>query len=137
MFLSCGKNTGGGAPTTPEPPKPKAKINVEVSEWPIDVQMWAYNNEYIFLNPKTLVTETNGVGGTVTKVQVTASIGSKVKAQETKSGGKFAAYGSVELSFSLKIYYPDYQVDKLEITVEGGDNNGYSFSKTVSYNLSW
>ena len=76
-------------------------------------------------------------GGRVSKAQATVYIGDKFKAQDTDSGGKFVAFGSLKIFFSLKIYLPDYKVDKLTIEVSGGDDNGYSFTESATYTLTW
>jgi hypothetical protein len=133
LFYSCEKS----GPTTPELPKQRASVKVEVAKWPIDINWWDWDNGYILLNPEVLVSESNGVGGRVSKAQATVYIGDKFKAQDTEEGGRFVAFGSLKIFFSLKIYLPDYKVDKLIITIEGGDDNGYSFNKSVSYTLSW
>jgi len=115
LFYACNKSN----PTTPEPPKKRASVKVEVSKWPIDVAWWPWNDGYIILYPEVLISESNGVGGRVSKAQATAYIGDKFKAQDIRSGGRFEAFGSLKIFFSLKIYLPDYKVDKLTIEVSG------------------
>lgn len=131
LFYYCGKS-----PTAPEPPKKKAIITVEVASWPLNVH-WISWPDLVSISFNIIVSESNGVAGRVSKAQAKVYIGDKFKAQDTSDGGRFAAFGSWEGYFWLDVYGPDYEVDKLVITVEGGDDNGFPFEKTVSYTLSW
>lgn len=131
LFYSCPQTT------TPEPPKPRASVKVEVASWPLDVFMIGWP-DYIALSFTVIVTESNGVSGTISKVQAQVFLNDVFKAQDTLVGGRFSAFGSWSGAMYIdKIWTPDYKVDKIIITVEGGDDNGYAFSETFTSALTW
>lgn len=134
IIVSC-KET----PTTPELPKKRAKIKVEVANWPLSVDWywWNLGYNYIFISFSVIISESNGVGGRVSTIQAQLFKENKFITQQTNEGERFNPFGSFKSSFNLKVYGPDYKVDKLTITTKGGDDNGYSFEETVSYNLTW
>ncbi len=126
-------------PKAIEPPKPRATITVDVGPWPLDVDMnwWNYGFNYIYISFNVIISEGSGVGGNVSTVTSNLYKGNTFEAGETKTGGRFGAFGSLTVSFTIQVWGPDYKVDKLTVEVKGGDDNDYSFTENYESPLSW
>lgn len=135
FFCSCKKSN----PTAPELPKPRASIEITVSPWPFNVDWtwWNLGWNYIYISLNVIVTESNGVGGNVSSIKTEFFKDNALQAQETKEGGRFSGYGSVTVSFTIQVFGPNHLIDKLTVTVSGGDDNGHAFTKTESYSITW
>jgi len=126
---------GNGSPEKSEIPKPRAIIRVAVKEGGPKF----YHNSwfgYWYSSYTILVSEHNGVGGRVTIATTEVLEGNQLCTKITESGGTFPPNGTCEISCYLEVD-DKYKFDKLKITVEGRDNNGYSFKKSISYTYSW
>lgn len=126
LFLcACGKKS----PTSPEPPKPKASVNLAVSQDPF-VFFYEQFFGYYWSIFNVIISESNGVGVTITTLKLEFRNGTTLVATVTLSGGTCSAYGTLEIAATPVIW--EY-FDEMKIIATGTDFNGYSISVTRIY----
>ena len=125
FFWNCKKS-----PTTPEQPKPRAEIEVNVKDESKLTFYWYDWRGAWYTEFTVIVSENNGVGGTVTICQLIFSKEGNEVQTNTYSGGGFSAYGTCEVDCDPEV---DEEWDKMTIKVKGSDYNGYSFEKSIYY----
>lgn len=128
ILPSCKKQT-----TTPEPPKPKATISLDVTDEGDLVFYYNGYGGYWYAVFWVIVSENNGVSGTVTNCKLKFTKNNTHVSEATYPGGSFSANGTCTILCSPTVYGIQFPFDKMEISVTGADNNGYSFSKSKSY----
>ena len=98
LFWDCKKS-----PTTPEQPKPRAIIEVNVKDESKLTFYWEDWRKAWVANFTVVVSEHNGVGGTVTICQLIFEKDGQVVQTSTYSGGNFPAYGTCEIDKEVEL----------------------------------
>ncbi|MFQ6109506.1 MAG: hypothetical protein ACE5L7_08150 [Candidatus Aminicenantales bacterium] len=125
LFYSC-----GGSPETPKSTK-QAVISIDVSPKPVTFTQqgnrWCSEFDVI-------ITETNGVSGRVDEISILIYSGTNVCDRFRKlAPGRFLANSTTKFHFSDVCVTCDF--DKMEISVQGADDNGNKIFQTISINL--
>jgi hypothetical protein len=127
LFISCS--------SPEEPPKPSANIDFQITQLPFTISYdWWDDNWYADLT--LLITENNNVGATINSVKTDWYLNNSSVASTQSAGKRVPAGGSVYISFTT-LCPAKYKPQTMTIVVSGKDDNGYSFSKSKSYNLTW
>lgn len=127
-------------PKAIEPPKPQASIAIDIGPWPLSYYYFSYWGYATYNQLDVTISESNGVGGNVSTVKLIFYKGGTIEAEETKTGRSFGAYGSIVVSFILDVWgtsMNDCRIDKIRVEVNGGDYNGYSFTKNYETSVTW
>jgi len=121
--------------TEPSPPKKVGIFSINFKNTPLK---WIHNRGARIweCNFTMIVGDTNGVGGTISTVETIVYLKNTRVASNVVGGGYVSVNGSLEID--CHIWVDDqYQFDKMTVTANGVDNNGYSFSISTSQTIIW
>jgi len=130
FLLSC------KSPESPETPeiKPRAKIEISLGNAPVVMYLNSNGCWYPeWGKPKVIISETNGVGCTISTVKLELMYQGSPCWPITEEGESIGPYGSFSVIFWD--FYVCYKYNKIKITAKGGDSNGYSISESAFFDL--
>lgn len=122
-------------PTTPELPKKKAELKISLEQEPV-VLYYSSNTECWYHSGwlKVIISETNGVGCSVSTVKLELMYQGDPTWPKTEEGGKIIAFGSFYVLFS-DVYTCTTAYDRIKVTAEGGDDNDFKISTSAYFNI--
>ncbi len=131
LIIPCCKNT----PTIPEIPLERAEIKIALTKAPIILYLISGGWEASVGEPEVIISETNGVGCSISSVKLELMYQGDPTWPITKQGGTINAFGSLSVSFSYEFYTIYSTYDRIKITVVGGDDNGFQISAVAYFDI--
>jgi len=134
-FYSCNSPTTSTDTTTTIAPKKQATIELRLQQEPPSMMYNSWDDSW-YIQGTAMVSCTNEIGGRITYLDVTWTVGNNTVASSRHEGGIIPPYGNLSIDFNSKCD-SKYKPDKVTFKIAGTDNNGFSINQNRYWTWTW